>query len=81
MSPCNPSLYDMTSGIIILNKTPTIIFEKIDAHSNIGLKLYMKNQIWDKNTTECKIYNFYMTALNIPMQHNINLLHITHFDI
>ena len=39
---------------------PGINLKKIDKHSNIGFKLYMRHLLWDKYTTESKKENCYI---------------------
>ena len=40
---------------IILKKTPNNVLEKLETHSNIGYKLYIKNWLSEKYKTDCTV--------------------------
>ena len=48
----------------ILNKTPNNVLEKLETHSNIGYKLYIKNCLWEKYKTDCTVEDGYICQLN-----------------
>ena len=49
---------------IILNKTPNNVLEKLETHSNIGYKLYIKYWLWEKYKTDCTVEDCYTCQLN-----------------